>query len=56
MESLGDEALVESRFGPSGDSASLDARWMHDLRRMYRRLINNFGSYGISFWYVWRQC
>jgi hypothetical protein len=43
MESLGAEALVESRFGPSRDSANLDARWMHDLRRMYRRLRNHFG-------------
>jgi len=26
MELLGDEAQVEARFGPFGDSASLDAR------------------------------
>ena len=26
MELLGDEAQVEARFGPFGDSANLDAR------------------------------
>jgi hypothetical protein len=32
MEPIGDEAQVESCFGPFGDSANLDTRWMHDLR------------------------
>jgi hypothetical protein len=29
---LGDEALVEARFGPFGDSANLDGRLVHGLR------------------------
>jgi hypothetical protein len=43
MVLLGDEAQVEARFSPFGDSANLDARWMHDLRRTYHRLRNHFG-------------
>ena len=43
MELLGDKAQVEARFGPFGDSANLDARWVHGLRRMYHRLRNCFG-------------
>jgi hypothetical protein len=39
---LGDEAQVEARFSPFGDSANLDARWMHGLRRTYRRFRNCF--------------
>jgi hypothetical protein len=33
MGLLGDEAQVEARFGPIGDSATLDARLVHGLRR-----------------------
>jgi hypothetical protein len=40
---LVDEAQVEARFGPFGDSAKLDARWMHGLHQTYRRLRNHFG-------------
>jgi hypothetical protein len=29
---LGDEAQVEARLSPFGDSTNLDARWMHVLR------------------------
>jgi hypothetical protein len=29
MGLLGDEALVEARFGPFGDSTTLDARLVH---------------------------
>jgi hypothetical protein len=43
---LDDEAQVEARFSPFGDSANLDARWMHGLRRMYHRLRNHFGRTG----------
>jgi hypothetical protein len=32
---------VEAWFGPFGDSASLDARLVHGLRRTYRRLGNS---------------
>jgi hypothetical protein len=41
MGLLGDEAQVEARFGPFGDSATLDARLVHGLRRTYRRLGNS---------------
>jgi hypothetical protein len=43
MVLLGDEAQAEARFSLFGDSANLDARWMHGLRRTYRRLRNPFG-------------
>ena len=43
MVLLGDEAQLESCFGPFGDSANLDARSVHDLRRTYHRLGNQFG-------------
>jgi hypothetical protein len=39
---LGDEALVDAHFGPFGDSANLNARWVHGLRRTYHRLRNHF--------------
>jgi hypothetical protein len=44
MGHLGDEAQVEARFGPFGDSATLDARLVHGLRRTYRRLGNSIGG------------
>jgi hypothetical protein len=44
MELLGDVAQVEARFGPFGDSATLDARLVHGLRRMHHRLRNNIGG------------
>jgi hypothetical protein len=40
---LGDEAQVDAHFGLFGDSANLDARWVHGLRRTYHRLRNHFG-------------
>jgi hypothetical protein len=43
MVLLGDEAQVEVQFGALGDSANLDARKVHRLRRMYHRLRNHFG-------------
>jgi hypothetical protein len=33
MVVLSDEAQVEARFGPFGDSANLDTRWLHVLRQ-----------------------
>jgi hypothetical protein len=39
----GDEAQVEARFSPFGDSANLDARLVHFLRQTYHRLGNRFG-------------
>jgi hypothetical protein len=44
MGLLGDEAQVEARFGPFGDSATIDARFVHGLPRTYRRLGNSFGG------------
>jgi hypothetical protein len=40
---LGDVAHVEVRFGPFGDSAHLDTRLVHVLRRTYHKLGNQFG-------------
>jgi hypothetical protein len=34
-------AQVEARFGPFGDSATLDAQLVHGLRQMHRRLRNS---------------
>jgi hypothetical protein len=42
MVLLCDEAQVEARFGLFGDSANLDVRLVHGLRRMYHRLENHF--------------
>jgi hypothetical protein len=43
MVLLGDEAQVEARLSPIGDSPKLDARLVHDLRQTYHRLSNSFG-------------
>ena len=43
MVLLGDKAQLEARFGPFGDSANLDARSAHGLRRTYHKLRNHFG-------------
>ena len=43
MVLLGDEAELEARSGTFGDSANLDARSVHGLRRTYHRLGNHFG-------------
>ena len=43
MVLLGDEVQLEARFGLFGDSANLDARSVHGLRRGYHRLGNRFG-------------
>jgi hypothetical protein len=40
---LSDEAQVEARFGPFGDSANLGEGWVHGLHQMYHRLGNHFG-------------
>jgi hypothetical protein len=42
MVLLGDEAQVETRFGPFGDSANLDTTYVHGLRRTYHGLRNRF--------------
>jgi hypothetical protein len=44
MGLLADEAQVEARFGPLGDSATLDARLVHSLRRTFHRLGNSIGG------------
>jgi hypothetical protein len=41
MGLLVDEAQVEARFGPFGDSATLDARLVHGLHETYHRLGNS---------------
>jgi hypothetical protein len=45
MVLLGDEAQVDARIGLFGDSANLDARLVHDLRRTYHMLGNHFGRF-----------
>jgi hypothetical protein len=45
---LGDVGQVEARFGPFGDSVSLGARWVHDLRQLYHGHGNHFGH---TRWY-----
>jgi hypothetical protein len=42
MVLLGDEPHVEAQFGPFHDSANIDARQVHSLRRTYYRLKNHF--------------
>jgi hypothetical protein len=42
MVLVGDEAQVDARFGLFGDSANLDARYVHGLGRRYRRLEYHF--------------
>jgi hypothetical protein len=44
MGLLGDEAQVECRFGLFGDSATPNARLVHGLRQMHRRLGNSIGG------------
>jgi hypothetical protein len=48
MELLDDKAQVEARFGLFGDSANLDARYMHGLHRTYHRHRNRFRC---TLWY-----
>jgi hypothetical protein len=38
MVLLGDEAQLEACFGPFGDSANLDAKQVHNLRRTNHRI------------------
>jgi hypothetical protein len=40
---LGEEAQVEAHFEPFRDSANLDARLVHGLRRTYHRFENCYG-------------
>jgi hypothetical protein len=43
MELLGHVGHVEYRFGPFGDSANVDARYVHSFCRAYHRIKNHFG-------------
>ena len=43
MVPLVDEDQVEAHFGLVGDSANLDARYVHGLRQTHHRLKNHFG-------------
>jgi hypothetical protein len=53
MIPLGDEAQVEACFGPFGDSANLDAKYMHSLHRTYHRLKNHFGRTRWNSYVTW---
>jgi hypothetical protein len=44
MGLLGDKAQVEARFGPFGNSATLDAILVHGLLQTYHRLGNSIGG------------
>jgi hypothetical protein len=48
MELLGDMGLVESRFGPFGDSVGDGTRHMQGLCQIYHRPRNHFGH---TQWY-----
>ena len=66
MVLLGDEAHVEARFGPFGDSANLDVDrcTVCAERTIGSEIVLNTpdgtsrrrGSCGISFRSIWRQC
>jgi hypothetical protein len=43
MELLGDEAQLDARFGPFGDSANLDARLVHGFALNIPHAQNHFG-------------
>jgi hypothetical protein len=45
MALLGYEAQVEAHFSLFGDSANLDARWVHGLVQMYHRLRKSFWTH-----------
>jgi hypothetical protein len=56
MVHLGDVAQLEARFGLFRDSANLDARSGHCLRRTYHRLRNHFRFTRWNFkltWVMW---
>ena len=53
MVPLGDEGQVQARFGLLRDSASLDARYVHGLRRTYRRLKSHFGRNRWNSYVTW---
>ena len=56
MVLLGDETQVKARFGPFGDSANLDTKLVHRLRRTYRRLGHHFGrtrQNSYETWVMW---
>jgi hypothetical protein len=44
MGLLVDKAQVEARFGPFGDSTTLDARLVHGWRQTNRSLGNSIGG------------
>jgi hypothetical protein len=50
MVLLGDEAQMEARFDPFGESVSFGARLVHGLRQIYHSLRNHFGC---TRWYSW---
>jgi hypothetical protein len=53
MVLLGDEAQVEAWFSPFGDSANLDARYVHGLCRVYHSLGNHFGRTRLNTPVTW---
>jgi hypothetical protein len=49
----GDGAHVKAHFDPFGDSANLDAKLVHCLRRTYHRLRNHFGHTRWNSYAMW---
>jgi hypothetical protein len=47
------EDQLKDHFSTFGDTADLDARWVHDLRQMYHRLRNNFGCTEWNSYVMW---
>jgi hypothetical protein len=45
MVLLGYEARVKAHFGLFGDSANLDARWVHGVLRMYHQAWTSFWTH-----------
>jgi hypothetical protein len=59
MVLLGDVAEVETRFGPFGDSANLDARKVHGCAKCTigsEIVLDTPDGTRISFRSVWGQC
>ena len=53
MVLLGEEAQVEAHFCPFGDSANLDTRLVHGLRRTYLRILKHFGRTRWNSYMTW---
>jgi hypothetical protein len=53
MKLLGDVGYVESFFSTFGDSVSVGARQVNDLRQTYHKLRNHFGRTQWNYFVTW---